>query len=84
MPSIAVFHPQIVHFVIAILVIGVVFRLVSLSGRFAFTAPAATTLIVIGTLASVPGMRSTGPCASVPDCTAPSTSATNARIASLR
>jgi uncharacterized membrane protein len=58
MPSIAVFHPQIVHFVIAILVIGVVFRLVSLTGRFAFTAPAATTLIVIGTVASVLAVQS--------------------------
>jgi uncharacterized membrane protein len=58
MPSIAVFHPQIVHFAIALLVIGVIFRLVSLTGRFAFTAPAATALIVIGTVASVLAVQS--------------------------
>ena len=58
MPSIAAFHPQIVHFVVALLVIGVVFRLVSLTGRLAFTGPAATSLIVIGTLASVLAVRS--------------------------
>ena len=58
MPSIAAYHPQIVHFSIALLVFGVIFRLVSLTGRFAFTAPAATTLIVIGTVASVLAVQS--------------------------
>ena len=58
MPSIAAYHPQIVHFSIALLVIGVLFRLVSLTGRFAFTAPAATSLIVIGTVASVLAVQS--------------------------
>jgi len=58
MPSIAVFHPQIVHFAVALLIIGVVFRLVSLTGRFAFTGPAATTLVVMGTLAAVLAVQS--------------------------
>lgn len=53
MPEIGSFHPQIVHFVIGLLAAGVVLRLVSLTGRFAFTGPAATTLIVAGTLISV-------------------------------
>jgi uncharacterized membrane protein len=58
MPSIAALHPQIVHFAVALLVIGVVFRFVSLTGRLAYTGPAATTLIVIGTIASVLAVRS--------------------------
>ncbi len=58
MPSIAVFHPQVVHFAVALLVVGVVFRLISLTGRFAFTGPAATTLVVAGTLAAVLAVKS--------------------------
>ncbi|MEO8678043.1 MAG: DUF2231 domain-containing protein [Vicinamibacterales bacterium] len=58
MPSIAAFHPQVVHFAVALLVIGVVFRLVSLTGRLSYTGPAATSLIVIGTIASVLAVRS--------------------------
>lgn len=58
MPSIAVLHPQIVHFVIALLVIGVAFRFLSLTGKLAFTGPAATSLILIGTLASVVAVKS--------------------------
>lgn len=58
MPSIASLHPQVVHFVIALLIIGVLFRLVSLTGRFAFTSGAAATLIVLGTLASVVAVMS--------------------------
>ena len=58
MPSIAVFHPQVVHFAVALLVIGVVFRLVSLTGRLAYTSPAATSLIVIGTIAAVLAVQS--------------------------
>jgi uncharacterized membrane protein len=58
MPSIAAFHPQIVHFAVALLVTGVVFRLISLTGRLKFTGPAAATLIVIGTLASFAAVHS--------------------------
>lgn len=53
MPNIAVFHPQIVHFVVALLIVGVVLRLLWLTGRVAFAGPAATTLIVAGTVAAV-------------------------------
>ena len=58
MPSIASLHPQVVHFAIALLIVGVVFRLLSLTGRLAFTGPAATTLIVLGTVATVVAVQS--------------------------
>ena len=58
MPSIASLHPQVVHFAIALLIVGVVFRLLSLTGRLAFTGPAATTLIVLGTFATVLAVQS--------------------------
>jgi uncharacterized membrane protein len=51
MPDIAAFHPQIVHFAVALLVVGVLFRWISLTGRLRFTGPAAFTLIILGTLA---------------------------------
>jgi uncharacterized membrane protein len=41
-----------VHFAIALLVVGVVFRAISLMGRPAFVAPAATTLLLAGTIAA--------------------------------
>ena len=46
------YHPQFVHFAIVLLVTGVAFRIVSLIGRPAFAAPAATTLLVAGTIAA--------------------------------
>ena len=58
MPAIGSYHPEIVHFVVALLVVGVVLRLVSLTGRFRFTGAAAATLIVLGTLASVAAVKS--------------------------
>jgi uncharacterized membrane protein len=47
------FHPQVVHFAIALLVVGVLFRVVSLLGRPAFVGPAAATLLFLGTIAAV-------------------------------
>ena len=58
MPNIGAFHPQIVHFVVALLFIGVPLRLVSLTGKFKFTGPAAATLILIGSLAAWGAVRS--------------------------
>jgi uncharacterized membrane protein len=49
----ATYHPQIVHFVIALLGVGVVLRVISLLGRPAFVGPMATTLLLLGTTASV-------------------------------
>ena len=58
MPNIAQFHPQIVHFVIGLLLVGVAMRVVSLTGKFRFTIPAGFTLIVIGTIAAWLAVRS--------------------------
>ena len=58
MPAIGSYHPEIVHFVIALLVIGVVLRLVALTGRLAFAGAAAATLIILGTLATVAAVKS--------------------------
>jgi uncharacterized membrane protein len=70
MPEIAIFHPQIVHFVIALLIVGVVFRVISLTGRFKFTDHAATTLILIGTVAAwfavTSGEQAHGPAERIP------------------
>src|SRR5438309_1862410 len=49
----AAYHPQIVHFAIALLVVGVAFRALSLFGRPAFLSPAAFTLLTLGTTAAV-------------------------------
>lgn len=54
----ASYHPQIVHFVIALLAVGVLFRAVSLLGRPAFASPAALTLLILGTTAAVLAVRS--------------------------
>ena len=40
-------HPQIVHFTIVLVIIGVAFRLVSLVGRPVFAGPAAATLLIL-------------------------------------
>src|ERR1043165_4380617 len=52
MPNLAAYHPQIVHFVISLLIVGVAMRVVSLTGKFRFTIPAGLTLILIGTVAA--------------------------------
>ena len=58
MPEIGIYHPAIVHFAVALLVVGVMFRWVSLSGRAAFTAPAASVLLLLGTLAAAAAVQS--------------------------
>jgi uncharacterized membrane protein len=52
MPNIGAYHPIIVHFAIALLILGVVFRWVSLTGRAPFTGPAAVTLLLLGAAAA--------------------------------
>jgi len=52
------FHPQIVHFVVALLGAGVVGRWLWLTGRVAWAGPAATTLIVAGAVAAVVAVKS--------------------------
>lgn len=44
-------HPQVVHFAVALVFAGVGLRLISLTGRVPFAGPAATTLVLLGTLA---------------------------------
>jgi uncharacterized membrane protein len=70
MPEIGSFHPQIVHFVIGLLAVGVLLRLVSLTGKLRFTGPAAATLILAGTatavLAVTSGDQAHGPVERIP------------------
>ena len=61
MPEIASFHPQLVHFVVALLIVGVLARVMSLiplPGRITFVGAMAATLIFLGTIASVLAVRS--------------------------
>jgi len=58
MPSLAAFHPHIVHFVVALIVAGVALRWVSLLRPAAWLSPAALTLVAVGTLASLAAVRS--------------------------
>lgn len=46
-------HPQVVHFAIALLFVGVLFRAVSWLGRPQFVGQAATSLLVLGTVAAI-------------------------------
>jgi uncharacterized membrane protein len=60
-PNIASLHPQVVHFVIALLIVGVLARVLSLlplPGRSTFVGAMAATLIFLGTIASVLAVRS--------------------------
>ena len=58
MPNIGPLHPQVVHFVVALGIVGVLFRLVSLFWRRSWLNPAATVLILIAAGASVVAVRS--------------------------
>ena len=70
MPNIGVYHPVIVHFAIVLLIVGAIFRWVSLSGRAAFTGPAAATLLLAGALAAAlavhSGLDAHGPVERIP------------------
>ncbi len=52
MPNIGAYHPIIVHFAIVLLILGVIFRWVSLTGRAPFSGPAAATLLILGAAAA--------------------------------
>lgn len=58
MPSLATFHPVVVHFAIALAVAGVLLRVLSLSGRVAWSGPAAATLLLTVALAFAAADRS--------------------------
>jgi uncharacterized membrane protein len=70
MPNIGAYHPIIVHFAIALLILGVIFRWVSLTGRAPFTGPAAATLLILGAatayLAVHSGLDAHGPVERIP------------------
>jgi uncharacterized membrane protein len=53
MPDIAAYHPIVVHFVIALAIVGILLRWVSLTGRLPFTRPAAATLLILSAGASI-------------------------------
>jgi uncharacterized membrane protein len=58
MPNLAEYHPVVVHFAVGLLVAGALLRWLSLTGRVAFASPAATALILAGTLAAVLSVKS--------------------------
>jgi len=58
MPDLGPYHPQLVHFVVALGLVGVAFRLISLTGRAAWTGPAATALLLLAGAASVAAVSS--------------------------
>lgn len=58
MPNLAALHPQVVHFVVALIIVGVLFRILSLLVRQAWLSPAALALVALGTVASVVAVRS--------------------------
>jgi len=51
-------HPIIVHFTVALTVVGVLLRLVSLTGRVPFAGPAAALLIIVAAATSVAAVTS--------------------------
>jgi uncharacterized membrane protein len=53
MLNLGFYHPLVIHFAISLLLLGVLLRWVSLTNRFSFTGPAATTLLLLGTVAVV-------------------------------
>jgi uncharacterized membrane protein len=70
MPDIGAYHPIIVHFAIALLILGVIFRWVSLTGRAPFTGPAAATCLLLGATAALlavhSGLDAHGPVERIP------------------
>ena len=70
MPNIATLHPQVVPFVIALGLLGVLLRVISLLGKGAWLNPAAATLLILaagaGVLAQKSGLDAHGPVERVP------------------
>jgi len=57
-PNIGAFHPQIVHFVVVLLFIGVAFRLLSFVIRHPFVNQAAILCLLAGTIAAILAVQS--------------------------
>ncbi len=70
MPDLATLHPQVVHFVIALGLLGVILRVISLLGKGTWLNPAAATLLILaaaaGVLAQKSGLDAHGPVERVP------------------
>jgi uncharacterized membrane protein len=68
-------HPIIVQFVVVLLLAGVGFRLISLTGRFKFTDPAAIVLLLAGAVAAyiavMSGTAAHGPVERIPGLNGP-------------
>ena len=58
MPDIGVLHPQIVHFVIALALVGVLLRIASLLFKASWLSPAAAALIIVSAGAAVLAAKS--------------------------
>lgn len=58
MPNIGSIHPYVVHLVIGFLIAGVLFRLVSVTGKWPWMNQAAAALLIVGALASIVAVRS--------------------------
>jgi uncharacterized membrane protein len=58
MPSLATFHPVIVHFAIALAVAGVLLRWLSFSGRVGWAGPSAAVLLLTSAVAVAAAARS--------------------------
>lgn len=58
MPNIAALHPQVVHFVVALIIVGVAFRWLSLVIRQAWLPTAAAVLVALGAIAAVVAVQS--------------------------
>lgn len=58
MPDIGPLHPLVVHFVVALGILGVLLRVVSLTGKLSWTSPAALLLLLIAAGASVVAVQS--------------------------
>ena len=71
MPDIGALHPQIVHFVVACLILGLPIHLLGFLRRPRFFRPMATVLLLVGTVAAFAAVRSGddahGPAERIPD-----------------
>ncbi len=70
MPDIAIFHPQLVHFAVVLGIVGVLFRLVSLTGKAGWTNQAAAALLIgagaVGYVTAESGHQAHGPIERIP------------------
>ncbi len=56
--AMAELHPQVVHVTIILALVGVAFRLLSLTGRAAWASPAAAVLLIGAAVSSIPSVQS--------------------------